>query len=235
MWSWCCSTTWVSPSRPPLAAWLKRRPWKNWRRAACRTTSFMWRRCARQPARRSLPGATITRWALATWPTRRRGFRVTTRCGPRTPCPCPKCCVRTATARPPSANGTTRRSGKSLPPAPSITGRPAWASSTSSAFTVAPTTSGSRACIATPRRSSPEPRRRRATTSPPTWPTTPAAGCARWMRCIPTSPSSCGLRRAARTGRTTCPRSGSSATRANSTRAGTACANRSSPARRPRA
>ena len=76
-----------------------------------------------------------------------------------------------------------------------------------------------------PPRSSRRSHRRRATTSPRTWPTTPSTGCAprrRWRR---TSRSSCTSLPAPRTRRTTCRRSGRTSTPGSSPTAGTRSGN----------
>ena len=64
-------------------------------------------------------------------------------------------CWRTAIAPRGSARTTTRRPGPRARPARSTSGRPAWASSTSTASSAATPASGSRTCSATPRRSIP--------------------------------------------------------------------------------
>ena len=75
-------------------------------------------------------------------------------------------CSTTATPRPGSARITTCRHSRPARRARSISGRPAWASNTSTGSSAAMPTSGSRTCSATPRRSIPSTASRAGTWSP---------------------------------------------------------------------
>ena len=119
-------------------------------------------------------------------------------------------------------------------PAPSIDGRTAGASTTSTGSSAAVRVSGIRYLRRT-RRSSGRPTstttRNIRITSRMRWPTAPSRGCTACGRRMPTSRSSCTTRRAAATHHTTWRASGPTSTKGSSTRDGTCSARRRSPAR----
>ena len=93
------------------------------------------------------------------------GPRATTRCGPTPPRRWPRSCSTTATAPRSSASATRCRCGRRARWAPTVSGPPAWGSSTSTASSAARPTSTTRRSTRASRRSSPTRRPRRATTS----------------------------------------------------------------------
>ena len=112
---------------------------------------------------------------------------------PRRPPACPGCCATPATARSPSASGTSRPAGSRARRARSTTGRSGSASSATTGSSTATPTSGRPTSSPTTGSSRRPGRPRTATTSPRTWPTGPSASSSDQQHATPGKPFFCYL------------------------------------------
>ena len=201
------------------------------RAGACASATSTPPRCARRRGAACSPGATTTRSAWSAITEMSLGYPATTAPWPFEHGFLSEMLLPPATTRSRSASGTSRRRQETTPAGPvrPLAARPRL-----------------RALLRLPRRRhrpvAPRPRprqplgapaghaRRRATTSPRTWPTTPSSSSRTRTPTRPTSRSSCTSPPAPATRRTRSRPSGSSATPARSTRAGTSTAGSSSRA-----
>ena len=117
---------------------------RGWPTGACGTTGSTSPRSARRRGRRCSPGATTTRSASARSASSPAGSRATRRSCRGTARRCRGSCGTTATARRPSASGTSRPMASRGRPGRSIAGRTAGASTTSTASWAVEPASGTR-------------------------------------------------------------------------------------------